>query len=48
MLMGLKSPLRPGGRLPLTLVFERAGEIRVAAEVVAGDATDPHAGHHPP
>lgn len=47
MLMGLNAPLRSGGKLPLTLVFEQAGEIRVEAEILAADATDPHAGHDP-
>lgn len=46
MLMDLKAPLRQGERLALTLRFERAGEVSVEAEVLAGDATDPHAGHH--
>lgn len=46
MLMELKAPLRQGERLALTLRFERAGEVSVEAEVLAGDATDPHAGHH--
>jgi len=45
MLMELKAPLRQGERLPLTLRFERAGEVQVEAEVLAGDAADPHAGH---
>jgi hypothetical protein len=46
MLMGLKSPLLEGERLPLELKFERAGTVRVEAEVRAATATDPHAGHH--
>jgi copper(I)-binding protein len=46
MLMGLKAPLRKGEKLPLVLRFEHAGEVQVEAEVLAGDATDPHAGHH--
>ncbi len=46
MLMELKEPLRQGERLSLTLRFERAGEVHIEAEVLAGDATDPHAGHH--
>jgi len=46
MLMDLEAPLRQGERLPLVLRFERAGEVTVEAEVLAGDATDPHAGHH--
>jgi hypothetical protein len=46
MLMGLKSPLLEGERLPLELKFERAGTVRVEAEVRSATATDPHAGHH--
>jgi protein SCO1/2 len=33
MLIGLKQPLREGGRLPLTLVFRRAGKLRFEAAV---------------
>jgi hypothetical protein len=33
MLMGLKKPLKDGETLPLTLVFEKAGEVPVAATV---------------
>jgi copper(I)-binding protein len=46
MLAGLRAPLKQGERLPLTLRFEHAGEIHVEAVVLAGDATDPHEGHH--
>lgn len=46
MLLGLDAPLVAGARVPLTLRFEHAGELAVEATVVAGDATDPHAGHH--
>jgi copper(I)-binding protein len=46
MLMDLKAPLRQGEKLPLVLRFEHAGAVQVEAEVLAGDATDPHAGHH--
>jgi copper(I)-binding protein len=46
MLMELKEPLRQGDTLSLTLRFEHAGEFRVQASILAGDATDPHAGHH--
>ena len=41
MLMGLVSPLVEGGTLPLTLRFERAGEIEVAVPVLAPDASGP-------
>jgi hypothetical protein len=33
MLMGLKQPLKDGATLPLTLVFEKAGEVPVTASV---------------
>ena len=46
MLMELKEPLRQGETLSLTLRFEHAGEVPVQASILAGDATDPHAGHH--
>jgi copper(I)-binding protein len=46
MLMDLKAPLRQGEKLPLVLRFEHAGAVQLEAEVLAGDATDPHAGHH--
>ena len=42
MLMGLKSPLRPGTRLPLTLRFERAGLVRTTVPI---QMSAPDAGH---
>ncbi|MEW9897735.1 copper chaperone PCu(A)C [Chitinivorax sp. PXF-14] len=33
MLMGLKAPLQQGQKLPLTLKFERAGEVKVEVKV---------------
>ncbi len=33
MVMGLKAPLKDGETLPLTLVFEKAGEVAVEATV---------------
>jgi hypothetical protein len=33
MLMGLKAPLKDGATLPLTLVFEKAGEVPITATV---------------
>jgi hypothetical protein len=33
MVMGLKAPLKDGETLPLTLVFEKAGEVQVTAAV---------------
>jgi copper(I)-binding protein len=43
MMMGLKAPLKQGERVPLTLVFEKAGRIDVELAVVAIGATP---GHH--
>ncbi len=34
MFMGLKAPLKKGASFPLTLVFEKAGEIEVEAHVM--------------
>lgn len=49
MLIGLKAPIRMGDRVPLTLVFERAGRVDVELSVAmkpAGDGHgDGHAGH---
>jgi len=42
MLMGLKAPLRPGARLPLTLRFERAGLVRTTLPI---QMSAPDAGH---
>jgi protein SCO1/2 len=33
MLVGIKQPLKAGGRLPLTLVFQRAGQLRFEAVI---------------
>lgn len=41
MLIGLKAPLKAGEKFPLTLRFERAGEVKVDVEVRAG-APGPH------
>lgn len=42
MLVGLKQPLAKGGRVPLTLRFERAGELKVEIEVQPADSRRPH------
>ncbi len=43
MLMELKSPLKEATRVPVTLVFEKAGKIDVELAVVAlGASPDPH------
>jgi hypothetical protein len=41
MLMGLKSPLKAGERLPLVLRFEKAGELKT--ELVVGNPAMPGA-----
>jgi copper(I)-binding protein len=41
MLMQLQEPLKEGGQMPLTLVFEQAGEITVTALVGAIGAREP-------
>ena len=49
MLIGLKSPLKAGERVPATLRFARAGTVKVQFAVGgAGDAApgDEHGGHH--
>ncbi len=43
MIMGLKRPFAKGERVPLTLRFEKAGELRVELEV---EALDARKGHH--
>lgn len=52
MLMDLKQPLKQGGKLPLTLVFEKAGELAVEATIAPIGAKGPddsasasHSGH---
>jgi hypothetical protein len=45
MLFGITTPLVQGERVPVVLRFELAGEVRVDAEVLAGGATGPAAGH---
>jgi copper(I)-binding protein len=41
MLMGLETPLKKGDSFPLTLVFERAGEMTVRVEVLGATAKGP-------
>ena len=41
MLVGLAQPLRQGETVPVTLRFERAGEVRVALAVQAAGAREP-------
>lgn len=42
MLMGLKAPLQVGSSVPLTLRFEKAGEVKVELKVEAGSAASEH------
>jgi copper(I)-binding protein len=42
MLVGLKKPLAVGERIPLTLRFERAGELKIELEIQPGDSKRPH------
>ena len=51
MLQDLKRPLKEGDKVPMTLVFERAGEVKVELAVQKSDAAaghDAHAGHGDP
>jgi copper(I)-binding protein len=42
MIVGLKKPLAIDERIPLTLRFERAGEIQVELRVQSADSRKPH------
>lgn len=44
MLMGLRAPLAPGGTVPLTLSFERAGDVDVTVRVLEAGERPPAAG----
>lgn len=41
MLMGLKAPLKEGGRFPLTLIFEKAGRLEVEVRIEGATAMGP-------
>ena len=45
MLVGLAAPLRQGGTVPVTLRFERAGEVQVSLAIQAAGARGPGHGH---
>jgi hypothetical protein len=49
MMMDLKSPLQKGGKVPLTLKFEKAGEVSVTFEIEGIGAMGPASGQvdHP-
>ncbi|MEO1193867.1 MAG: copper chaperone PCu(A)C [Pseudomonadota bacterium] len=42
MLIGLKEPLKEGERVPLTLTFEKAGEMQIEVAVESVGAMEPH------
>jgi copper(I)-binding protein len=42
MLFGLKAPLKEGDLLPITLVFEKAGEVKIDATIEPVGAKGPH------
>ena len=44
MMMDLKSPLKQGDKVPLTLEFEKAGKVQVTLDVQAVGAPGPSAG----
>jgi hypothetical protein len=46
MLIGLSQPLRQGETVPVTLRFERAGEVQVALPVQAAGAREPAPHRH--
>ena len=46
MLMGLNAPLKEGDHFPLTLVFEKSGEITVDVKVLSAGANPDHAQHN--
>ncbi|HWA63153.1 MAG TPA: copper chaperone PCu(A)C [Caulobacteraceae bacterium] len=46
MLIGLKAPLKEGGRVPLTLTFQKGGKLTVEAKV--GTAAPAQGGHGMP
>lgn len=48
MLFDLKKPLEEGERLPITLVFEKAGEIKIEATIESVGAKGPHGLDHQP
>jgi copper(I)-binding protein len=45
MMMGLKEPFKQGDKVPVTLVFEKAGKIDVELAVVPIGATPRHDEH---
>jgi hypothetical protein len=45
MFIGLKQPLPLGTKVPVTLKFEKAGEVKVEFEVMSRPAAAGHGGH---
>ena len=45
MLMGLNDPLKAGTTIPVTLIFEKAGEMTVDVPVIKRSAKAAHGGH---
>jgi periplasmic copper chaperone A len=43
MMLGLKSPLKQGGKLPVTLEFEKAGKVDVSFDIQGVGAPGPGA-----
>jgi hypothetical protein len=48
MLFDLEKPLKEGEQLPITLVFEKAGEIKIEATIESVGAKGPHGLDHQP
>jgi copper(I)-binding protein len=44
MMMELKGPLKKGDKVPVTLAFEKAGEIKITFDIQGIGATDPTSG----
>ena len=47
MFIGLKQPLALGSKVPVTLKFERAGEIKVEFDVTSRPPSPGHGSHKP-
>jgi periplasmic copper chaperone A len=47
MFIGLKQPLALGSKVPVTLKFEKAGEVKVEFEVMSRPAAAGHGNHKP-
>jgi len=46
MLIDIKQPFKAGQKIPVTLRFERAGEIKLELQVRAAGTTGEHSGEH--